>query len=75
MELNFLVILGAALIPMILGFVWYNPKVFGNAWMQAADMTEEKMQGANMPIIFGVSFCFLLFSVLVWPSFPFIKPI
>ena len=53
--MNFPVLLGAALIPTIVGFIWYNPKVFGNAWMKAADMTEEKMKGANMAVIFGVS--------------------
>lgn len=60
--LNFPIILAAAIIPTIIGFIWYNPKVFGNAWMQAADMSEEKMKGANMAIIFGVS---LFLSVLL----------
>ena len=62
LEFNFLVILLAALIPMVLGFIWYNPKVFGNAWMAAADMNEEKMKGANMAVIFIISF---ILSVLL----------
>ena len=62
MEMNYLVILLAALIPMVLGFIWYNPKVMGTVWMKAANMTEEKMKGANMPVIFGVS---LVLSVLL----------
>ena len=62
--MNFPVILGAALIPTLTGFIWYNPKVFGTAWMKAADMTEEKMKGANMAVIFGVSiFLSILLSV------------
>lgn len=60
--MNLPVLLGAALIPTIVGFIWYNPKVFGNAWMKAADMTEEKMKGANMAVIFGVS---IFLSVLL----------
>jgi len=61
---NILAIVGAALVPLVLGFIWYNPKVFGNAWMQAADMNEEKMKGANMGVIFGVSiFLSLLLAV------------
>ncbi|MFQ5445779.1 MAG: DUF1761 domain-containing protein, partial [Saprospiraceae bacterium] len=40
----------------------YNPKVFGAAWMKAADMTEDKMKGGNMVLIFGLSF---LFSVML----------
>ena len=53
---NLVALLVAALVPMIVGFAWYHPKVFGTAWMKVADMTEEKMQGANMLVIFGVSY-------------------
>ncbi len=56
MHINFLAVLVAALVPLIMGFIWYNPKVLGNAWMQAAGVTEEKMKGANMAVIFGISF-------------------
>lgn len=56
MQVNWLVQLVAALVPMIIGFIWYNPKVFGNAWMQSAGMTDEKVKSGNMPVIFGVSF-------------------
>lgn len=55
MEFNFLAILVAAIVPIILGFVWYNPKVFGTAWAREAEMTEEKMKRGNMPVIFLVS--------------------
>lgn len=56
MHINFLAVLVAALVPMAMGFIWYNPKVLGNAWMQAAGLNEEKLKGANMVVIFGVSF-------------------
>lgn len=46
----------AALVPMIVGFVWYNPKVFGTAWMKAADMNPEKAKGANMGLVFGLAY-------------------
>ena len=49
-------ILIAALIPMILGFIWYNPKVFGKAWMEASGMTDEKVKGGNMGLIMGLSY-------------------
>ena len=54
--MNFLAITVAALVPMIIGFIWYNPKTFGNAWMQSAGLTEEKLKAGNMALIFGVSF-------------------
>lgn len=58
MEINFSAILVAAVSALVMGFIWYNPKIFGNAWMQAADMSEEKMKGANMIKIFIMAFIF-----------------
>ena len=55
-------ILLAALVPTVVGFIWYNPKVFGNAWMKAADMTEEKIKNANMGVILAVS---LILSIML----------
>ena len=55
MELNFLAILVAAIVPLVLGFAWYNPKLFGITWAREAEMTEEKMKRGNMPVIFLVS--------------------
>ncbi len=64
MEMNYLAILVAALIPLLTGMIWYNPKVCGTAWMNASGMTEEKAKGANMPLIFGLTFIMsLLFSL------------
>ena len=64
MIMNPLILAVAALIPMIVGAVWYNPKVFGTAWMAASGVTEESMKGAKMGVIFGLSylFAFLLAS-------------
>lgn len=66
-HLNWLIILGTGLIPLITGFVWYNPKVFGTAWMKASGMTEEKAQSGNMPVIFGVT---LLLGVMLSSMIP-----
>jgi hypothetical protein len=57
----FATLAGAAVVPLIMGFIWYNPKVFGNAWMNAAGMNEEKMKGANMALIFGLTYLFSFF--------------
>ncbi len=61
MEFNFLITALAALIPMILGFVWYNPKVLGNVWMKASGLTEEDLKGANMAMIFILSYVLSFF--------------
>ena len=61
MEFNILAILVAAISALVVGFVWYNPKVFGNAWMQAADITEEKIKSGNMGKIFALALLFAFF--------------
>ncbi|MEY8849485.1 DUF1761 domain-containing protein [Psychroserpens sp. XS_ASV72] len=55
MEFNFLAFLVAAIVPLITGFIWYNPKTFGTAWARVAEMTEEKMKSGNMAVIFIVT--------------------
>ncbi len=47
-----------ALIPMIVGAVYYHPKLVGGPWMKVNGFTEESLQGGNMAVIFGVSYLF-----------------
>ena len=58
MEINFLAVLVAVLSSFVVGFVWYNPKVFGTIWMNETGMTEEKAKQGNMAKIFGLTFVF-----------------
>lgn len=60
MHINFIAVAIAALIPMGLGFIWYNPKVFGTAWMAASGMTPEKAKNTNMALVLGISFVLAL---------------
>jgi len=60
MQLNFPVILAVAVIPMIIGSIWYSPKVFGKAWMNAAGLTEAEVNSGNMMKILGGAFIFSL---------------
>lgn len=53
---NWLAIAAAAIIPLLIGFIWYHPKVFGNAWMNINGFTEEFLRKSNMPLIFGATF-------------------
>ena len=56
MEISMWIIPVAALVPMIIGFIWYHPKVMGNTWMKVAGMTDEKIKSGNMPLIFVISY-------------------
>ena len=64
MEINFLAVVVAAISALVVGFVWYNPKVYGTAWMKAAGMTEEDVKGGNMLKIFGLSLLFAFFLAM-----------
>jgi len=56
MIFNIKILALAAILPLVVGFVWYNPKVFGNAWMRETGMTEEKAKNANMLLTFGLTY-------------------
>lgn len=65
MEINFLALLVAAFSTLVVGFIWYNPKVFGTIWMKESGMTEEKMKSGNMLMTFVVSFIYAFFISFV----------
>jgi hypothetical protein len=68
---NLIFVALAALVPCIVGFLYYHPKVFGTVWMKTCGLTQKKLKGANMPLIFITTYilCFLmslfLFSLVV----------
>jgi hypothetical protein len=65
---NWMGILPCCLIPLLVGFIYYHPKVLGTAWMNIAGMTEEKMKNANMGKIFGFTLLLgVLLSVFLMP--------
>lgn len=63
---NLLAIIVAALVPLIMGFIWYHPKLFGTVWQREAGVSDDKMKNANMILIFGVSLiCSFLLAMYV----------
>lgn len=44
---NYIAILVAGIISMVIGAFWYSPKVFGTSWAKLAGLTEESMQKAK----------------------------
>ena len=57
MEMNFYICLITALIPMIIGAVWYGP-LFGKTWMNLMGFTEDSLKDTNMVKVLSV--CYLL---------------
>lgn len=52
---NWIAILIAAIIPMLLGFIYYHKSLFGKAWMDSLGLTDDDLNKGNMGLIFGVS--------------------
>ncbi|PKB15982.1 DUF1761 domain-containing protein [Flavobacterium sp. 5] len=65
MEMNWIAILISALATLVVGFVWYHPKVFGTIWMKETGLTQEELAKGNMLKIFGLTYIFSLFIVII----------
>lgn len=68
MPTNFYMIFVAALIPFLLGAVWYGP-LFAKPWMKINGFTEEYLKRGNMAVIFGVSYLFCVMFSLMMSSY------
>lgn len=62
MEISFISPVVAAFGTLLVGFVWYHPKVFGTIWMKEIKLTEDEMQKSSMFKLFGLTF---IFSILI----------
>jgi len=65
-EINWLAVLLGALAFFLVGAIWYGV-LFSKAWQKAAGMSDEKIQGGNMALIFGLTFLAeLVISLTLW---------
>ena len=55
METNFYILFVAAIVPLLIGFIWYGP-LFGNSWMKEMNFTKESLEGQNMIKTFVLSY-------------------
>ena len=69
-EINYWAVILATLSSMVIGSIWYAPKVFGNYWMKAAGVTPSgKMSDAAGPIITTLIVSFVTAWVLAGSVF------
>ena len=47
-DLNWLAILVAAFVPVVLGALWYSPVLFARPWMRAIGRSAEDLTGASL---------------------------
>ena len=73
--INYIAVLLAALSSMVVGSIWYTPKVFGNYWMKKSGVTPSgNSKDAIRPIVDTVIVSFITAWVLAgaaWISFEF----
>lgn len=58
--INIPAIIAAAVLPFLLGGLWYSPILFGKVWMKENGFTDEDLDEGNKAKIFGFSFLFFL---------------
>jgi hypothetical protein len=68
MPFNFLAVIVAAFVTLLMGFIWYHPKVFGTIWMNETGMTEEKAKQGNMAKVFGLTIVYSFMLALMLPQ-------
>lgn len=69
-EINYIAVVLATLSSMLVGTIWYSPRVFGNYWMKAAAVTPSgKASDALRPILVTVVVSFITALVLAGAAF------
>jgi hypothetical protein len=69
-DINYWAVLLATLSSMVVGSIWYTPRVFGNYWMKAADVTPSgDAKDAVRPILVTVVVSFLTAWVLAGTTY------
>lgn len=53
-EINYLAVLVAALVPMVMGALYYGP-IFGKTWLDSLGYTEEDFKGRNEAVVYGLA--------------------
>lgn len=53
-EINYLAIVVAALVPSILGFIYYGP-LFQSQWLSSLGKTKEEMEPSNPAVTYGLA--------------------
>ena len=69
-EINYVGVVLATLSTMVVGSIWYTPKVFGNAWMKMAGLKRSEMEKNGMkPILITLVVSLLTAYVLAHVAF------
>lgn len=62
-NINWLSVIVAAISSFLIGGIWYGP-LFGKAWMEAFNFTEEDLKKRSIPKTFGLSLLLSLIAAI-----------
>lgn len=66
-NMNFTSLILATLVPMAMGFVYYNPMLLGNTWMSANGFTKESVGKGPKPILYLLCLvCSFFLATFFW---------
>ncbi|PQZ90211.1 hypothetical protein CQ018_14540 [Arthrobacter sp. MYb227] len=68
-EINWFALILATISTMVVGSVWYTPKVFGNYWMRVTKMLPGEAKSAVAPILVTLVVSFISAWVLAGATF------
>lgn len=63
-DINWIAIIVAAIVPMVLGALWYSPVLFADPWMRAVGRTREELGDASLGYLLSAGAAFLTSYVL-----------
>lgn len=67
--INIPAVIVAAILPFLLGGLWYSPVLFGKAWMTENGFTDKDLEKGSQAKIFGLSFLFFLIMAVNLAAF------
>ena len=68
-SINYIAVVLATLSSMVIGSIWYTPRVFGNYWMKAANVTPGSGKDAIRPIAVTLVVSFITAWVLAGAAY------
>jgi len=69
LEINYIAVIVAAIVQMIVGLVWYSPQLFGKAWMRLSGVSKEDMKKRSMGKSYSVGFIAAFVTAMVMSYF------
>ncbi len=69
-DLNYLAVVVAAFVPMVLGGLWYSPLMFARPWMRAVGRSADELTGASLgyalAAVMALLTSYALARVILW---------